>query len=284
MNQLRDNCLQSIINWAKNNNVQALIQTGSLARKDGSVDEFSDIDIEIITVSPADLMKDDQWLYDIGELVTVLRLDPEEGQEWATRLAIYRGGVKVDFTLAGVERITQMANKCQLDDLYERGYNVIFDNMGITKNLPLPSYGKPSTNLPSYKEFLASVEEFWFEASHIPKYLARGELWLVKQRDWNTKELLLTMAEWHAVASSSGTVDVWHNGLHLQEWLDPKSWKEVQETFSRFDASDAKRAFEATVKLYARLGKELAHYLGFEYPQECETQICMINDKILSTI
>ncbi|HEJ9067491.1 TPA: aminoglycoside 6-adenylyltransferase [Serratia marcescens] len=283
MKKLRDEYLLSIINWAKNNNVQALIQTGSLARKDGSVDELSDIDIEIITQTPSDLMNDDQWLHEIGELVTVLCLDPDAGQQWATRLAIYKGGIKVDYTIAGLERINKMVREAQLDDLYERGYNVVFDVTDLTNNLPSPSHGKPLVKLPSNMEFLASVEEFWFEASHIPKYLARGELWLVKQRDWNTKELLLTMVEWHTIASSSGAIDVWHNGLRLQEWLDPKAWEEIQDTFSHFDARDAQRAFDATVKLYARLGKELADCLGFDYPHECEKEISAVNSKILST-
>ncbi len=100
---MRDELLASIVEWSENSTiVHALIQTGSLARTDGTADDLSDVDIEIITPAPSRLMADDGWLHRIGDLITVLRLDPDAGQEWATRLAIYSGGVKVDFTIAGV--------------------------------------------------------------------------------------------------------------------------------------------------------------------------------------
>ncbi|CDM91096.1 aminoglycoside 6-adenylyltransferase [Xenorhabdus bovienii] len=281
--QSRDNCLKAIIKWAENaDNVQALIQTGSLARKDNSSDDLSDIDIEIIVSDPKSLMKDDQWMHEFGELITVLRLDPDEHQAWATRLAIYNNGVKIDFTLAGIDRIHHMAESGILDELYERGYRVLFDIMSITQVLPVSTYGFPVRQLPSQYEFKTSVEEFWFEAFHIPKYLSRGELWLIKFRDNTMKELLMCMLEWHALARNNESIDLWHNGLHLKEWTDSQTWTELQNTFGRFDTSDALRAFEATTQLYGRLGREVAQIIGFDYPQECETRITELNRKVLS--
>ncbi|PHM28546.1 aminoglycoside 6-adenylyltransferase [Xenorhabdus innexi] len=236
--ELRDNCLKGIIKWAESvDHVQALIQTGSLARKDNSSDDLSDIDIEIITSNPALLMQDRRWLYEFGELITVLSFDPDEHQEWATRLAIYSNGVKIDFTLAGIERVRHMADEGILDELYGRGYTILLDKSSVTQGIPAPAYTFPVRTLPSQSEFTASVEEFWFEAFHIPKYLARGELWLVKLRDNTMKELLLCMLEWHALARHSSTIDVWHNGLHVREWTDSQTWDELQSTFGRFDAS-----------------------------------------------
>ncbi|MDC9596642.1 aminoglycoside 6-adenylyltransferase [Xenorhabdus anantnagensis] len=281
--QPRDNCLTAIIKWAENaDNVQALIQTGSLARKDNSSDDLSDIDIEIITSDPALLMKDEQWMHQFGELITVLSLDPDEHQKWATRLAIYNSGVKVDFTLTGIDRVRHMADSGMLDDLYERGYRILLDKTSITQGIPASTYGFPVRQLPSQNEFKISVEEFWFEAFHIPKYLARGELWLVKFRDNTMKELLMCMLEWHALARNNKPTDLWHNGLHVREWVDSQTWAELQNTFGRFDTSDALRAFEATTQLYGRLGREVAQYAGFDYPQECETRITELNRKILS--
>ncbi|WP_339056732.1 aminoglycoside 6-adenylyltransferase [Candidatus Regiella endosymbiont of Tuberolachnus salignus] len=279
----QDEDLEAIVKWAKNaDGVQALIQTGSLARNDNSADILSDIDIEIITSNPEVLMNDDQWMNKIGELITVLRLDPNSDQEWATRLAIYRDGVKVDFTLAGIERVRGMADEGKLCELYERGYRILLDKTAITAGLPATSYGFPGRTLPSQYSFRTSVEEFWFEAFHIPKYLARGELWMVKLRDNTMKELLLCMLEWHAIACSPKPVDIWHNGLRMHEWVAPQTWIELQETFGQFDATDAQRAFEATIQLYGRLGREVAEYTGLCYPQECENRIKTLNRKLLS--
>lgn len=197
----------AIISWARtSHHVQALIQTGSLARRDNRADEFSDLDIEVITDDLRVLSTDDSWIKKIGEIITVLSLD--EGREWATRLAIFEDGIKVDFTLANSTRLNNMSTAGKLDPLYERGYRVIVDKTGVTNGLPAPSYQFPVHFLPSQERFRKRVEEFWFEAFHIPKYLARGELFLVKQRDWTMKELLLEMIEWHAIARNLTPVDI----------------------------------------------------------------------------
>lgn len=281
----RDEYLQSVLDWAgATDAVLALIQTGSLARQDGSADEYSDLDIEIICSDPETLATDDDWLRQIGPVVTVLRLDAGHDQPWPTRLAIYRGGVKIDFTVAGIERLHRMIGPEGLDDLYARGYRVLLDKAGITASLPPPPYRFPAESLPSQQEFQASVEEFWFEAFHVPRYLARGEPWLVKQRDWTMKTLLLRMAQWHAAAVQHGNVDVWHNGLRMDQWTDRDTWQAMQQVFGRFDATDARRAFEATVRLYGRLGREVAERARLEYPQACEDQIQDLNRMVLSRL
>lgn len=243
----RDAILQSIIQWAAYaQDVLALIQTGSLVRADGSADEHSDLDIEVIALCPEALAADNGWLGQIAPLITVLPLGPDATQRWATRLAIYAGGVKVDYTLAAPERLQVMVERQQLDSLYERGYTVLLDKAGLTAALPAASGRFPERALPSQLEFGAAVEEFWFEAFHVPRYLARGELWLAKQRDWTMKQLLLQMLEWHAVAMATEPLDVWHIGTRLECWTDPGAWAALQSTFGRFDAADARRAFLET--------------------------------------
>ncbi len=72
---------------------------------------------------------------------------------------------------------------------------------------------------------------------------------MVKLRDNTMKELLLCMLEWHAIARSPKPVDIWHNGLRMHEWVAPQTWIELQKTFGQFGATDAQRAFEATIQL-----------------------------------
>ncbi len=283
----RDDYLQSVLDWASATDaVLAVIQTGSLARQDGSADQYSDVDIELISSDPDTLARDDGWLHQIGALITVLRLEAGDDQPWPTRLAIYRGGVKIDFTVAGVERLQRMsaAGAGGLDDLYARGYRVLLDKAGVCALLPPAPYRFPLQRLPSQKEFQDSVEEFWFEAFHIPRYLVRGELWLVKQRDWTMKTLLLCMAQWHALALHGGKVDVWHNGLRMDQWTDRDTWHAMQQVFGRFDTADARRAFDATVELYGRLGREVAERTGLAYPQACEDQTQELNRAVLARL
>jgi aminoglycoside 6-adenylyltransferase len=274
----RAEMLASILEWATaTDNVRALVQTGSLARHDGLADELSDLDIEIVARDPALLIESDAWIHKIGSPVTILHLDAEDGQEWSTRLVIFDAGIKVDFMLVGLPRLEDMSGSNRLAPPYERGYRVLLDKDGLAKRLPPPSVGFSKRPLPAEERFRERVEEFWFEAFHVPRYLARGEHFLVKQRDWTMKVLLLEMMEWHALARSGGSVDVWHMGKGLRTWTDDATWAELQETFGRFDAEDARRAYDATTRLYSRLARELAGIQGWAYPDRVEAGISALD-------
>lgn len=269
----RAQALLSIRRWAEEEaNVRALVQTGSLARDDCLADAFSDLDIELIAADPAALAADDAWIGAIGAPITVLRLD-EDDQDWPTRLVIYDGGVKVDFTLAGRARIDDMVEAGALDPLYARGHLVLLDKDGLAAGLPASSGRTPAADLPAEARFRARVEEFWFEAFHVPRYLARGELFLAKQRDWTMKQLLLEMIEWHALATAPEPVDVWHLGARLRHWAGPRVWDEMHGAFGGFDAQGARRGFDVTTTLYARLARETATARGWAYPDAVEARI-----------
>jgi aminoglycoside 6-adenylyltransferase len=265
--------LGRMIEWAQSDlNVIALVMTGSRARRHGeSVDEFSDFDLEIIAENPDQLATNDEWLRSFGPILVYLPLS--EGQAHATRLVFYEDGMKVDFSLCTRERITDMLGANGLDDLYERGYRVLLDKDGITSGLPAATGGFPTTKLPTQHDFSAMVNEFWFEAAHIPRYLLRGELWVVKTRDWTMKQLLLQMLEWHAIARQERPVDVWHIGTHMKDWAGEKTWQELQAVYSHFDAPDSWRGLIATTTLFRRLAKEVATAIGIEYPAGPDTSV-----------
>jgi aminoglycoside 6-adenylyltransferase len=264
--------LQRIGEWsAANDNVVALVMTGSHARGDGKVDQLSDLDLEIIADQPNELAQDNTWFGQFGRVLVSKAFD--EGQEYPTRLVFYESGTKVDFTLASTRRLTDMIRTRKLDDLYERGYKVIVDKQGITKDLPKPSGRFPTIVVPTQEQFTAAVEEFWFEAAHIPRYLSRNELWVAKVRDWTMKENLLKILEWHAAATSRAPIDVWYIGSHMKDWVDQVIWQELHGVFSHFDVKDSWSGLLATISLFRRLATETAERAGLDYPNEIDASV-----------
>lgn len=264
--------LQKIVAWGlANPNVAAIISTGSSARGAEATDEYSDLDIEIIAYNPAPLATDDAWLSEFGPIWVSQYFD--EGQPNPTRLIYFEGATKVDFTIAGVDRISAMAVAGALDDLYQRGYQVHIDKDRITDGLPPATGAPPETRLPTENEFAETVNEFWFEAAHLPKYLARGDLWVVKFRDWTMKQMLLKMIEWNAVAQRGRDLDTWHIGTKMKGWAGEKTWLELQGVFGHFDAEDAWASLIATTELFRRLTHDTATQYGLAYPTEPEAQI-----------
>jgi aminoglycoside 6-adenylyltransferase len=185
--------LNEIIQWADGRpDIIALIMTGSRAQPNGVVDDLSDYDLEIFTSDPPSYTSSDEWMSDIASVWVYLPTTSNGRCE--TRLVVFDGGVKVDFSIL-VDSLEHMIRSQTLDELHERGYRVLIDKKGLASRLPAPSYTSPVRLLPSEAEFEAAVEEFWLEASHIPKYLQRDDRWVVKFRDWTMKELLLQMLE-----------------------------------------------------------------------------------------
>jgi len=261
--------LTEIIRWADGRpDISALVMTGSRAQRDGTVDDLSDYDLEIFTSDPESYTSSDAWMSDIASVWVYLPTTRNGLCE--TRLIIFEGGIKVDFSIRAVELLQDMVRFQRADELYDRGYRVLIDKKGLASQLPPSSYKSSVRRLPTEAEFEAAIEEFWFEASHIPKYLQRDDLWVVKFRDWTMKELLLQMLEWRGSAANR---DVRHIGMRMKNWIPPAEWRRINEVFGRFDAADSWRALLATLSFFREVARETADKLGYAYPADVDASI-----------
>ncbi|WP_282791935.1 aminoglycoside 6-adenylyltransferase [Streptomyces sp. CC224B] len=264
-----DGIVERVLEWARRRpDVRAVLRTGSRARRDGTVDAFSDHDIELYTTDPGRYDTGD-WVEELGPVVVQVGL--EGPWENPARLVFFEGGVKVDFQVVPAARLEKLAAE-GLDELHERGYEVLWDRDGATARLP-EAGGTVAAELPDAEEFAEVCAEFWFEVAHLPRCLARGELWVARSRDWTTKELLECMIEWHALTRRGAGHDVWYGGTRMRQWAAPGVWERLPDTFGGFDARDALRAARATADLFAELAKEVAEAHGLPYPHKAEQAI-----------
>lgn len=98
-----DGLLEAIVDWGSGDpNIVALILTGSRSRQE-LVDEFSDIDIEVVAQDVEALSRDDRWLERFGPLMVRQDLAMPDGSP--TRLIFFAEGHKVDFTLCDQGRL-----------------------------------------------------------------------------------------------------------------------------------------------------------------------------------
>jgi aminoglycoside 6-adenylyltransferase len=258
--------LDRLLTWATDEpNVRAVIQTGSSSRTDGTVDRFSDRDIELICRNPQSLAGNDGWIHAIAPVDVALYLQ-NGPEEYETRLVFFHGMRKVDFTLASINRVESMKAAGHLDRLYTRGYRVLLDKDDLASGLPVAASTVPGRSRPTEAEFQATVNEFWFEAAHMPTYLTRNDLWTVKLRDATMKEMLLRLLEWHALLQSGQTPDVWHRGTKMQQWVSADTWAALHDCFGHFDRVDSYRAIRSTMDFFAEITHEVAAAAGFAIP------------------
>lgn len=260
-----------LLDWAAARpDITAVLRTGSRARRDGTVDALSDHDIELYSTAPERYESGEEWLGELGAVAVAV--DLEGPWENPACLVFFEGGLKADFQVVPADRLRALADD-GLDELHERGYEVLFDRDGAAARLPAATGAAPKAELPDAEDFQEVCAEFWHEIAHLPRYAARGELWVVKARDWTTKELLQTMIEWHARSRYGAGHDVWHLGTRMRAWAAPGVWERLDEVFGGFGPDDALRAARATADLFAELAREVAVTYGFTYPEAAERAI-----------
>ena len=244
---------EKILDFAqRDTNIRAVIETGAFARQHPSSDELSDLDIELYARQPDLLRQSNTWFEDFGHIWVFLALE-NDGYN-PTRLVIYAGGAKVDFALYDAVRLEQkLPSQPQ-----QRGFKIHLDKDGLLHDWQVPAltFGvKPELEV--WKQCRA---DFWFEAYNFAKYLARGDLWHAKTRDAEVKEYLLQMLEWHGSATRG--LDTRYMGRFMENWLDEKSWLEVENIWAGFDVADNFRGLEAKMDLFARISREVAAIWG----------------------
>jgi len=265
--------LEEIIEWAETEDaIRSLILVGSRAI-DGEADELSDYDVSVFCTSNAPFVESDQWQSKIGGVWVCLPLTVSyNDQEYPTRLIIYEPGVKVDFAFYSTDVLKEIAQSDLLPQMYNAGYKVLLDKDGVAQKMPNAT-GKINRTPPSEKEFQALIEEFWFEAYHVAKYLKRGDLWSVKFRMSWIYDLLLKIIEWNQQAKHGWNYQTYHLGKNMRTWVEPSTWEELQSCYAHFDSEDSWNALNRTLSLFIRLSRETAEVLKYGYPSDVEQHL-----------
>ena len=252
--------LDAILEWARQEDaIRALVVTGSLARIDDTIDEYSDLDMQVIATEISSYTEDDSWLDALGEVWIRYPLN----QTASYRLVWFNGGFKVDFQFLAMDTI----QGDQLTDEYIRGYQILLDKDDRFRDLPPSPRIFPQAPPPSAAEVQAAINEFWFEAIHVAQFIRRQEFWVVKHRDWTMKNNLLRMLEWHARLLRRKPVNTWLLGRRIADWTDDVSYTAVEQIWAGWDAQALWDALLLQLELFSRLSLELANTLQFNYDE-----------------
>jgi len=269
--------LKTIMQWTKTReDIHAVILIGSYAKKD-KTDRLSDIDLCIYVADPTAYVNQRDWL---SELAPVLLSFSEQEGDHAIVEAIHAGDMMVEYIFMPLSALDAMQDALPLH--FEPGYQVLVDKDKRARKLPKASGGYPPPKAPTPEAFHDTVQQFWFHAHLVAKYLRRGELWRAKHYDWQLKQQVLRMMGWHAAQIGRQVSFTIYEGKHLQEWVDPATYTALMAAFGRFYPADSWRALDETIKLFTRLAKELAQTMNISYPQELQEHLTALIDDLQS--
>lgn len=264
---------QKIVKWAnEEDSIKVLILQGSRAGKMSS-DELSDFDISVFCNSPLPYTETEEWLAGIGNVWLCVKEELSfGGKKFPTRLVIFEGGIKVDFSLFSLDALSQIVNFSLPED-YNLGYQILLDKDNLTSGLKKPNFKQSKAIKPSKQEFLNTIQEFWFEAYHVAIYLKREDLWSVKFRSNAMHNFLLCMIEWQAQAQNEWKYSTPPIGKRMRSWADKETWDTLKGVFAHFEAEDSWNALFRTLELFRRLSNEVAASLGLDSPSSIDKNI-----------
>ena len=267
-----ENLERKFISWAQTReDIKAAFVVGSRARNDHPADEWSDMDIIIYTSETERYISDKEWLKNFGNVWTAIISRTSGGEQEC--LTLFEDGRQVDFVFQTADDLAWIVAKRKIPDNFYRGVKVLIDKDNIADQIMPKGFQAPQRTELTEKMFLESVNMFWFLALYLAKQIIRNDLWMVKVRDANMKELLLQMIEWHEENVNGMQYDTWHAGRFICEWASQETLEELGRAFGHFDKSDSWQALNVTISLYERLSYDIAQRAGYAYPYDLEANI-----------
>lgn len=235
-----DDVINKLKNWAESNDeVRALVLTSSRSGSaNAPVDQFSDYDV-VVYVNSLDRYREDDWLSFFGNVLVKWPLKPESefGESWLTRLVIFEDRLRIDF------QITVDTKTPPFD--YDLGYQVITDKDGFTSNFPQSTKTKHMIQKPTEIEFSELVNAFFWDATYVPKYLYRGDLFYTKYMFDDDLRFghLEKMIEWYIGSQNNWNVNTNVHGRLFPKFLDNNTWKNIEDTFAGANRDEGWKVF-----------------------------------------
>jgi len=250
-------------NWIKGkDSILCAILIGSRASHNPESDFLSDYDIELF-VSDIEIFKNnDEWLGGFGPIMVRWPLKPKPtfNPNWITRLVLFQSRMRIDFQITTPDHFDPGS--------YDDGYQVLIDKIGLTDNIPQPTFTKFNVIKPTIEEYEDRVNEFWWEITYVAKYLWRNELPFAKYMlDTSLRySHLHQMMEWYIGIKNNWTVSTGKNGSKFRAFLDELEWEEYKSTYTGPETEDNWHALSNMIKLFRRLAKYIGRELGYNYP------------------
>lgn len=261
--------LGRLVRWAEAQPlVRALVLESSRAHGQAPLDLFSDYDV-LVAVSDLQPFADDAWLGAYGTpLVTFRGTNPVWDVETYGRLVLYDDHVKIDYMIWPVTLLRTVVERQELPDLLDWGYRALVDKDVLTAGLPAPTCTAHIPARPTEQEYLAVVEEFWWESTYVAKNLWRDDL---MQAKYNIDvvmrhEVLLQMLEWRIELDHNWSWKPGPAGKGLKQYLPPDLWAELEKTWVGEGIEENWAALFAMTALFRRVASEVASALGYTYP------------------
>ena len=258
---------QKLIEYAgQDEAIKAVIAIGSSTRFDVPADEYSDLDLIIVTNCP------NRWYSgeypEILGNVSISFIEPTLGGG-KERRCIYDADRDVDMIVFTPLQFENSLKEGVAQCVMNRGWKLLYDGGDYEEMIPQFVKLEVHHAVMTSEEYENTVNDFFFHNIWACKKLRRGELWAAKMCiDTYLKNLLLKMIMQYQLCISD--TDVWHDGRFLDRWAERSVLGELKYCFAHYNNEECQSALSATHKLFVRLARTVADKRSYRYPEKAE--------------
>ncbi|MCJ7934837.1 MAG: AadS family aminoglycoside 6-adenylyltransferase [Chryseobacterium sp.] len=270
--------LEQIIHWAENNpDIRAVLLTSSLVNPYAPVDDFSDLDVELVFESRSAYETGNEWISLFGDPISMIEEKDSvfEGKH-AMKMVLYKDHVKVDFKLYQVSEFVEEIKQETLPGDWDVGYKVLVDKDGLTKDMKLPGYQSVMIQKPTEQQFQQLINDFWWDTTYVAKCLKRGDIFYAKFMSENIlrTDYLVPLIEWNIAGNHNwDNITTNKHGRLFKKYLPEELWNRIEATFSGSHPEENWTALFKFADIVHELGTALAEKLNFTYPAKHENDI-----------
>ncbi|GAB0155813.1 aminoglycoside 6-adenylyltransferase AadK [Chryseobacterium sp. Alg-005] len=276
--EVREKKLKQILDWAeKNPDIRVVLLTSSLVNPYAPVDDFSDLDIELVFENMEQYKEDKKWLELFGKPISMVEEDETFfGGKHAMKMILYEDHVKVDFKLYSKSEFIQETKQETLNEDWDVGYKVLIDKDVLTAHLKPPTYASVMIQKPAEQHFQQLINDFWWDTTYVAKCLKRRDLFYAKFMSENVirTDYLVPLLEWY-IASEYNWEKITTNkhGRLFRKYLSPELWERIETTFSGSNIAENWNALFAYADLVHEIGMELSEKMNYIYPAQTEKKV-----------
>lgn len=240
---------------------------GSSSNNEGLNDEYSDIDLILVTDNLAKYYDDNAWLSRIDDVWLTFTESAADINYWERR-CVFNKGLDVDFVI--VDKAKLLNPECcfpVLNDICRRTLQVVVDKERLSPCFDRFIADKRECAKPLQGEYDNLVNDFYFHYLWAYKKCLRGEYWIALQCvNSYLKSKTLTMMEWYEHSLHGNDYKTFYQGRYLEKWAEESIVSELKSSFSPYNRESIIKALDANRILFTQMAKETGERGKLAFP------------------
>jgi aminoglycoside 6-adenylyltransferase len=247
---------------------------GSSTNNENLNDEYSDIDLIIVTNNLKKYFEDENWLHSIDDVWMTYTESEPQNNYWERR-CVFKNGLDVDFLLIDkMKLISNSENFPVAKNIFHKTSQVLIDKDNTGKYMETIIMEKNCFYFPSQAEFNNLVNDFYFHYLWTYKKCLRGEYWTALQCiNRYMKKRTLKMLEWYEHSLHGKEYYTFYDGRYIEKWIDKTLLEDISLIYSSYGKESILNALAANKKLFSKIAKKTAMINKFTFPEIQEQKL-----------